>query len=277
MMSMVDALTYFETFGSEKIYWTMVITNNTQKLAELIREAQHIVAFTGAGTSTPSGIPDFRSPESGLWDHVDPMKVASIFGFRQNPQAFYDWVEPLAILTRQAQPNPAHTALATLEKMGKLQAIITQNIDMLHTRAGNKVIFELHGHMRTATCISCFTKVDAEPILTEFLAHKEVPLCQKCRGYLKPDVILFGEQLPWQQLQGAKDAARASDLMLIVGSSLEVAPASDIPVLAKRTGAKVAIVNLEPTGLDHIADVVINDDAATILPEVVSLVAHAQA
>lgn len=246
----------------------MILQNSTQKLVELVMGAHHIVAFTGAGISTPSGIPDFRSPESGLWDRVDPMKVASILGFRQNPQAFYDWVKPLAVLTRQAKPNPAHHALVTLERMGKLKAVITQNIDMLHTRAGNRVIYELHGHMRTMTCISCFGRFDAEPIMDDFLEKTVAPRCHECNGYLKPDVILFGEQLPWRELQGAKDAARASDLMIVVGSSLEVAPASDIPILAKRTGAQVAILNLEATSFDSMADVVVRGDVAVILPDV---------
>ena len=138
----------------------MFKTENITTVAEWLHRAQHIVAFTGAGISTPSGIPDFRSPESGMWHGVDPMKVASIYGFRHNPQAFYDWVRPLTKQTMAAEPNPAHVALVKLEQMGKLDAVVTQNIDMLHTRAGNKTIFELHGHMREATCINCFHVYD---------------------------------------------------------------------------------------------------------------------
>ena len=243
-----------------------------QKIAaasQLIKQSNSVVAFTGAGISTESGIPDFRSPESGLWKDVDPMQVASIFGFKRNPRAFYDWVVPLARDTMDAQPNGAHRAIARLEKIGYLDAVITQNIDMLHSRAGNKNIFELHGHMREATCISCFKVYPAEPILGKFLEDNAVPTCPTCNGVLKPNVILFGEQLPVREFLGAQDSARKSDLMLIIGSSLEVEPASDLPRLAHRHGARLVIVNLEPTPADRMADVVIHARAAEALPSIV--------
>ncbi len=241
------------------------LSQKISRAVSLIRATQHTVAFTGAGISTESGIPDFRSPDSGLWSGVDPMTVASIFGFKRNPQAFYDWVAPLTRTTLDAQPNNAHLALAKMEMLGQLDAIITQNIDMLHTRANNKKIFELHGHMREATCINCFTVYPAEPILEKFLADGEVPLCSGCSGVLKPNVILFGEQLPIRELQGAQDAARKADLMLVVGSSLEVEPASELPRLAYRTGAKLIIINLEPTPADKMAEVVIHAHAGEVL------------
>lgn len=240
------------------------------RAAQLIQDSQDVVAFTGAGISTDSGIPDFRSHDSGLWNNVDPLTVASVYGFRRNPQAFYDWVRPLAEVTIKAEPNAGHLALVTLEKMGKLSSVVTQNIDMLHTRAGSSRVYELHGHMRQATCIHCFQVYDGEAVLNQVLTDGKVPKCTSCRdGVLKPNVILFGEQLPFRELQGAQDASRKCDLMIIVGSSLEVAPASDLPVLAKRNGAKLIIVNLEPTPLDHTADVVIHGRAAEVLPEIV--------
>lgn len=245
------------------------IINKIAQAVSLIQQAQMVVGFTGAGISTASGIPDFRSPDCGLWRGVDPMAVASLVGFRQNPKAFYDWVRPLTKTTLNAQPNPAHLALARLEQIGKLHSIITQNIDMLHTKAGNKTIYELHGHMREATCIHCFKVYPAETILKTFLEDNEVPLCQHCGGVLKPNVILFGEQLPVREFQNAQDAAKKSDLMIIVGSSLEVAPASDLPTLAYRTGAKLIIINLEPTPADRFAEVVIHAKAAEVLPEIV--------
>jgi NAD-dependent deacetylase len=241
--------------------------DSIQNAADLINKATYSVAFTGAGISTPSGIPDFRSPASGMWEQVDPMAVASLHGFRQNPQRFYNWVRPLAQLTLTAQPNPAHLALARLEDKGKLHGIITQNIDMLHHRAGNKQVYELHGHLREATCLRCYKIVSAPPMIEQFLVDGCVPKCE-CGGVLKPNVILFGEQLPYKELQGAQDATRKCDLMLIIGSSLEVAPASDLPLLAKRGGAKLLIVNLEPTMLDRVADVVIHADAAVTLPAI---------
>lgn len=254
------------------VTWAKVIIamvpEKIDSIANLIRQSRHIVAFTGAGISTPSGIPDFRSPHSGMWNDVDPLQVASIYGFRENPQAFYDWIYPLARLTLDAKPNPAHMALAQLEAQHKLDAIITQNIDMLHSRAGNSCVYELHGHMRDATCIHCFAHYPAVPIIEKFLQDHQVPHCPQCGGVIKPNVILFGEQLPIQQLLGAQDASRKSDLMIVIGSSLEVAPAADLPVLAMRNGAKLVIINLDATHLDKKAEVVIHADAAEILPEI---------
>lgn len=243
-----------------------------QRLAQWLANSRGAVAFTGAGISTPSGIPDFRSAESGLWKNCDPMEVASIYGFRRNPRAFYDWVHPLTSTTFTAQPNAAHHALVELEQRGILQGIITQNIDMLHTRAGNQTVYELHGHMREATCINCFEVYDGIPILEQFIRDHAIPRCPACDGVLKPNVILFGEQLPIRILQDAQKAARTCDVMVVVGSSLEVAPASEIPIIAKRCGAKVAIINLSPTDMDHHADVVIHGDAAEILPSIVQCI-----
>jgi NAD-dependent deacetylase len=253
-------------------WFLMLKEQDLQRIDEavkLFRQSNYAVAFTGAGISTDSGIPDFRSENSGLWEGIDPMVVASIYGFRRNPQAFYDWVRPLTIVTANAEPNAAHYALATLESKGILKSIITQNIDMLHTRAGTQCIYELHGHMREATCISCFEILDGAPIMEKFIADGQVPRCPYCRGVVKPNVILFGEQLPIRELQGAQDATRKCDLMLIIGSSLEVAPASDLPLYAKRHGAKLIIVNLEPTPVDGLAEVVIHARAAQALPELV--------
>jgi NAD-dependent deacetylase len=241
-------------------------------LASHVAQSHAMIAFTGAGISTPSGIPDFRSPSCGLWESVDPLAVASIFGFRQNPEAFYRWVYPLARLTMEAKPNPAHEALARLEAMGKLRCVITQNIDMLHTRAGSKTVYELHGHMREATCVSCFEVYPGEPILRQFLEDHKVPHCPKCGGIIKPNVILFGEQLPYRELQAAQDAVRHTDLMLIIGSSLEVAPASDLPVVALRCGAKLVIVNYESTFIDGKAACVIHGNCAEVLPAILARV-----
>lgn len=236
--------------------------------ADMLAQAGHTVAFTGAGISTPSGIPDFRSPECGLWTDVDPLVVASMYGFRQNPAAFYDWIYPLAHLTLSARPNTAHIALAAMEARNLLKAIITQNIDMLHSRAGSQVVHELHGHLREATCIHCFTVFPAEAIIIKFLADRQVPHCPHCRGVIKPNVILFGEQLPVQPFIAAQEAARKTDLMLVIGSSLEVAPASELPMIALRNKAKLVIINLEATHLDNQAHLVIHADAAEVLPQI---------
>jgi NAD-dependent deacetylase len=237
------------------------------RAAELLRQADSAVALTGAGHSTPSGIPDFRSPESGLWTQVDPLAVASLFAFRLRPQGFYDWIRPLARVMLEAQPNPGHHALAQLEKAGLLRSVITQNIDGLHQMAGSLRVHEVHGHMREATCIHCYRVVPAESLIEEFLAEGQVPRCT-CGGVMKPNVILFGEQLPLNVLTAARQDTTACDLMLVIGSSLTVEPVSDLPLMALGHGAKLIIVNYQPTHLDERADVLIHADLADVVPRI---------
>lgn len=238
--------------------------------ADLLKASRYAVALTGAGISTSSGIPDFRSPKSGLWEATSAEKVATLRAFRDYPERFYEWVRPLVRCTLDAQPNPAHLALAHLEQTHILKSIITQNIDMLHTRAGSQTIYEVHGHLREMTCISCYRKYPSEELFKQFLLDSHVPRCSYCGGILKPNVILFGEQLPYRDWQGAKDAARRCDLILVVGSSLEVAPVCDLSRAAKAHGAKLIIVNLQSTDQDALADVVIHADAAVVLPAIVT-------
>ncbi len=240
----------------------------------LLKRASYVVALTGAGISTPSGIPDFRSPESGLWSGHDPLDVASISGFRSHPDLFYEWIRPLAKRVLESRPNAAHFALSQLESYGSLRAVVTQNIDMLHSRAGSRTVYELHGHLRTATCMSCGRPHSGRALLTEFVATAEVPHCQYCDGVLKPDVILFGENLPWRIYNSAEQACLQADLVLVAGSSLAVAPANDLPRQALRSGAKLMIVNYTETPLDHLADVVIRGDVAEVLPSLVEQLGH---
>jgi NAD-dependent deacetylase len=246
----------------------MGLEDQIKRAAELIRHAHYMVAFTGAGHSTASGIPDFRSPGSGLWEKDNPMLVASIWAFRLNPKTFYNWIRPMAEILLNAAPNPAHMALAELEAMGYLKVVITQNIDNLQQRAGSRRVLEIHGHMREATCIRCYKVAPVDPVLTQTLLDGKVPRCE-CGGVLKPNVILFGEQLPIRVLNQAMEEARRCDLMLVAGSSLEVTPAADIPFLALDSGAKGIIVNLQPTTFDQRADVVIHGDVAEVLPRLV--------
>lgn len=236
----------------------------------LLADAQHVVALTGAGISTPSGIPDFRSPDSGLWQNADPFEVASIYSFRRRPQDFYDWIQPLTKLTLNAVPNPAHIALAQLEQGDRLRCIITQNVDMLHSKAGSSTVYEVHGHFREMTCLRCYTVYPSLTYLGAFVDKGQIPYCDACGGILKPNVILIGEQLPVRVLNEAKKQARQCDLMMVVGSSLEMAPAGDLPVLAVETGARLIIINLESTHLDHLADVIISADAVDVLPRLAS-------
>ncbi len=247
------------------------MVENIRGAADLLRTAKYAVALTGAGISTPSGIPDFRSPDCGLWDKVSPLEVASLFSFRTRPQAFYDWIRPLAETMLRAQPNPAHLALSRLEQRGRLHCVITQNIDMLHTRAGSQYVVEVHGHMREMTCISCYTVYEATGFIEPFLVTGEIPRCPGCAGVLKPNVILFGEQLPVKELNAARRAALRCDVMLVAGSSLEVAPACDLPVVAQQQGAAVILINHDTTPVDSIAQITIRDDVALVLPQIAEL------
>lgn len=250
----------------------MKIEDQIEQAADILKQARHVIALTGAGISTPSGIPDFRSLDSGIWQLVDPFEVATIFAFRQNPQKFYDWVRPLAHTVLNAEPNPAHFALAELGELGVLKAIVTQNIDGLHQRARSQVVHEVHGHLRRATCIRCYASVPAEALLSAFVESGNVPRCEKCHGVMKPDIILFGEQLPVQAMIAAQQEARKSDVMIVAGSSLEVAPAGDLPLLTRQGGGKLIINNLGPTHLDQVADIVIKLDVAEALPLLVQAV-----
>lgn len=251
------------------------LNQQIEQALELLKNANNVVAMTGAGISTISGIPDFRSPNSGLWDKVDPLEVASIHAFRQNPKTFYTWIHPLAHLFLDAKPNAAHYALTKLESSGKLKSVVTQNIDDLHTKAGSQTVYELHGHLRDMTCIQCYHIQQSTDIFSKFIEDQQVPTCPKCGGVLKPNVILFGEQLPMQEFVVAQMAIEEADLMLVVGSSLEVAPAADLPLVALDNGAKMVIINYQPTYLDSKADVVINNEIATILPQIVDQIVGA--
>lgn len=245
----------------------MTSNNSLSKALERLRRAHYPIALTGAGISTRSGIPDFRSPESGLWEKFNPAEVANIQAFRHYPERFYEWIRPLAGTILHAQPNEAHRALARLETVGRLNSLITQNIDMLHTRAGSTHVIEVHGHLREATCIHCFSVYPAEPLMLRFLESDLLPSCPKCGYALKPNVILFGEQLPAQALIAARRETRLCDVMLVVGSSLEVYPAAELPLIAQRAGASLIFINLTPTPVDSLAEIVIHEDVIEILPQ----------
>lgn len=240
-----------------------------RQAASLIRSASHVVALAGAGVSTSSGIPDFRSPDSGLWTMMDPLAVASIWGFHAHPDVFYRWFMPLARQIREAQPNRAHLALADMERDGHLQLLLTQNIDGLHQCAGSQHVVELHGHLRSATCLDCGEQAVLEEAWRQ-VEDGQVPRCQRCGGLVKPDATLFGEPLDYESLKLAQQAALRCDVLLVAGSSLEVEPAADLPHLARRRGAQVILVNRQPTLADSIAEVIIRGDVATVLPDLVA-------
>ena len=242
--------------------------------AELFRKAKRVVALTGAGLSTPSGIPDFRSEGTGLWSHDEPMEVASLSTFRTHPERFFQWFRPLAGQIFNAEPNSAHKALADLQSPTRKITIVTQNIDLLHQKAGSQEVVEMHGSIRTMSCTQCFKKFESRFFIQEFIENGSLPHCPNCNGILKPDVILFGEQLPQTAWFDAQRAARRCDLMLVAGSSLEVLPVAGLPMQALDRGAHLIIVNNTPTYLNVRADVVLMQDVSTILPEIAKRVIH---
>ena len=237
--------------------------------ADIIRSSHRVVVLTGAGVSTPSGIPDFRSPNSGIWEHFDPFEVASLSAFRYNPVRFYEWMRTLATGIYAASPNPAHFGLAQLEEAGYVQTIITQNIDRLHQRAGSKNVLEVHGSMGTLTCSRCYRTVSSQGYLEAYLNDNVVPRCPSCSSILKPDLILMGEQLPAKVWLSAQDACKNCDSMIVAGSSLEVLPVAGLPMRALENGAHLILLNHSTTYLDVRADVVLHEDVAEIIPLIV--------
>ena len=242
--------------------------------AELFRQAQRVVVLTGAGISTPSGIPDFRSEGSGLWSRDEPLEVASLNTFRTAPERFFHWFRPLASQIFHAQPNPAHEALALYERAGHPKIILTQNIDGLHQKAGSGHVVEMHGTLRSLSCTQCYRRFPSESFLGPFIENGTIPRCTYCNGILKPDVILFGEQLPQSAWQAAQRAARQCDLMLVAGSSLEVLPVAGLPLQALDRGAHLIVINNTQTYLNVRADIVITENVAIVLPEIIKRAIH---
>jgi NAD-dependent deacetylase len=236
------------------------------RAAALLRPARSAIAFTGAGISVESGIPHFRG-EGGLWTKFDPYKVAHIDTFRRDPAQY--WTYSLEHRRADAEPNPAHRALVDLELRGHLRAVITQNTDGLHQKAGSGQVIELHGSSRSVVCLDCearFARADIDRLNREHCP----PSCPSCGGqFLKPTVVLFGEALPEAALREAQVFAMAADLVLIVGSSLQVYPAAGIPRLARQHGAQLCIINAEPTPYDDVAAAVIHGKAGEVLPAIV--------
>ncbi len=244
--------------------------NKARRIAEKIVEAKGCtVALTGAGISTPSGIPDFRSP-GGLWSRVDP-SIFDISYFNSRPDI--TWLKYLEMIEeiRDKQPNPAHRALAELEEKGLLEAVITQNIDGLHQKAGSRRVLEIHGNAYRAVCTACGARYPIDEAL-EKVRKGEPPKCPRCGGLLKPDVVFFGEPLPYKVYMEALRLAKTCKVFLAIGSSLVVQPAASLPLHAHSSGAFLAIINLQPTPLDPIADEVIHGRVEETLPLIARLV-----
>ncbi|MCX7635761.1 MAG: NAD-dependent deacylase [Syntrophales bacterium] len=244
------------------------------KVARLILDSEKVVVFTGAGVSTESGIPDFRSP-GGIWSKFDPEDF-TIDKFLYDPATREkQWRFLLESgLFETAEPNEAHRAIAWLESIGKLVCVITQNVDDLHQKAGNdpRRVYELHGNMKWLKCLGCYERFPLGEVLKNHDRHGGVPACARCRGILKPDVIFFGEALPAQTLREANHQAATCDLLIVIGSSLVVYPAAYIPIYAKGGGAKLVIINKTETPYDANADVVIHDAAGRTMTAIVEAV-----
>jgi NAD-dependent deacetylase len=234
-------------------------------LANLIRKSSHTLALTGAGISTESGIPDFRSPGTGLWTKFDPIKVATVSALKRDPATFYKINLDRWTRYSEVEPNAAHYALARLERAGFLHGVITQNIDGLHRKAGSKQLWEVHGHLRTCHCMDCEHSYPLDFLVNQYNSGTNPPRCQKCGGVLRLDVVLFedslGEDFTW-----AVHAMNKCRLLIVVGSSLQVYPVAALPERAKQ----LAIINKEPTPWDDRADIVINDLAGSILPDLLA-------
>jgi NAD-dependent deacetylase len=234
-----------------------------ERLAELMREHRPCVVLTGAGVSTESGIPDFRSP-TGIWESYDPMEYASIEAFHDDPVKVWDFYGRRLSMLATAEPNAAHHALAALERGGWVAAVVTQNIDLLHERAGSRAVVEVHGSIRTSSCLSCYTRVPLDDVI-RLLDGASAPACPTCGTILKPDVVMFGEALPHAAMDRAYELARGAALMLVVGSSLEVWPVAGLPLEA----AAFAVINRGPTALDGDAVLKIDAPAGETLAAVV--------
>jgi len=240
--------------------------------SSLLKNSKHAVAFTGAGISTASGIPDFRSPGKGLWEKNDPFEVASLTAFRNHPEKFFEWIKPLFLQARSAKPNPAHIFLSRIENIGIIKSIITQNIDGLHQESGAKRVIELHGSARTATCPNCCSTYDTDHLYKLLSIDGKLPTCSQCGHIIKPDVVLFEEMLPEKAWHSAHQEVLRADLIFVIGSSLEVYPASTLPDIAIRNGAKLIINTLSKTPMDHFADVLLPMDVIKSIPEIFQMI-----
>ncbi len=249
-----------------------VATSRAARLAELIRGSRCTVALTGAGVSVPSGIPDFRTPETGLWANVDPMEVAHIDVFERDPARFWSYYRPRFQSLGDKRPNRAHEAIAELERRGLLEGVITQNIDRLHRAGGSRNVVEVHGSIETSSCTRCAVCYEIDEVEALF-DEDGVAVCSSCRGAVKPDVVLFGELLPERAMVRAHDLAERAELMICVGSSLAVYPVAGLPQLTLERGGRLVIVTKGETPYDAEAELKLDGDVVAEIDAVLAALA----
>ena len=245
-------------------------TVGATRVAELLRESERAVVLTGAGVSVPSGIPDFRTPGKGLWEKVNPMEVAHIDAFRRDPDRFWSFYSERFVGLVEKRPNPAHEAIAELERRGLVRGVITQNIDRLHRMAGSRRVVEVHGSIDTCVCLECGGRVGLDDVLELLRSGSRTPECSACIAALKPNVVLFGELLPEEAMAEAHALAQEADLMLAVGSSLEVFPVASLPGITLESGGRLALVTQGPTPYDSDVDVKLDGDVVAELDAVMT-------
>jgi NAD-dependent deacetylase len=246
------------------------VSTAAERVAGLLREAERAVVLTGAGISVPSGIPDFRSPGTGLWENVDPMEVAHIDAWRRDPDRFWSFYSQRFASLADKAPNEAHLVLAELERRGLVRSVITQNIDRLHRLAGTERLIEVHGSIDRSVCMECGGKVSIDRVVKLLAAGDGAPLCEACVVPLKPDVVLFGELLPERALAQAQALAMDTDLMICVGSSLEVYPVAGLPAIAHGGGGRLVLITQGPTPYDGDAVVKLDGDVVSELRAVLA-------
>ena len=249
---------------------TRTSTDQATRLAEMLREAHAAVVLTGAGVSVPSGIPDFRTPGKGIWEKVNPMEVAHIDAFRREPDRFWQFYGQRFASLVDVEPNPAHFAIAEIERRGLIRGVVTQNVDRLHRKAGSRNVIEVHGSIEWSVCPECGGRVSLDRVLEVLAEHPGAPECTACIAPLKPDVVLFGEMLPEDAISDAYALAAEADLIVCVGSSLEVFPVASLPGVARDAGGRIALVTQGPTPYDGDAAVKLSGDVVEELSAVMA-------
>jgi len=245
----------------------MEYVEKINRLSELIKENDRFYVLTGAGISTASGVPDFRSPGTGLWEKIDPIATSSVEVLYSNPRLFYEAAFTRFAKISSAEPNNGHYMLTRLEELGYLKGLITQNIDGLHVRAGSKKVWEVHGHLRSGYCLGCDEKYSFEELVQQVELKRIPPVCHNCHNMLRPEVVLFGDPMPAFFFDLNREIETGCDFMLVVGSSLVVYPVADLPRLA----GKMAIINNQPTDYDHRSEIVIREDISQVLRDLVKV------